>query len=454
MDLTRSAPPVNPRPRPPEQAILPLRYMPMMLRRHGVREAHSRPLVGRRLPDHRIQSWRSSPAMAWLQPMVEWARTPLAYVAIALDIDGREALERLAQANMGGWRVPKPNFCIHRKVTGNALAAYTLRRPVLRGAGAKPFPLAVLARIAEWLAIELQADAGYTGVLVANPSHDDYETVWLRTDGYTLDELRTYIPQGWRRPRPPSRTDVGRNHDVFKALMKVAGSQGRSDREIAQHAVRIYREIDANHPHTFSTGEVRDIVRSVIRYRTQWRDRGWHTSDWIKKQSICGSRNKPEQQRQKGQAGGIASGQARRERTRERDIRILARLRNGESTRQVAAAEGVWQTTVATASARLGVSVEATNMAAGGVNIEATNTDDPPSGGRGAAGPRRADASRSVQGCLPGVVQKLLPQMIPHGGRGAAGPRPRATPPTSGSSRTPTLPVQGRLPGIREPEIV
>ena len=92
----------------------------------------------------------------------------------------------------------------------------------------------------------------------------------------------------------------------------------------------------------FTVGEMYGIVRSVIRYRDQWRGRGWHTTDWKKKQSICGSRNKPEVQREKGQAGGIASGQARRERARMRDIRILARLRNGESTRQVAAAEGVW----------------------------------------------------------------------------------------------------------------
>ena len=441
MDLIRSARPVNLRPRPPDQALLPLRFVPMMLRRHGVREAHSRPLVGRRLPDYRIQSWRSSPAMAWLQPLVEWPRTPLAYVAIALDVDGRDALERLAQANMGGWRVPKPNFCIHRTVTGNALAAYTLCRPVLRRPGAKPYPLAVLARIAEWLAIELGADAGYTGVLAANPSHDDYETAWLRTEGYSLDELRSYIPQGWRRPKPPARTDVGRNHDVFKALMRIAGSQSRSDREIAHHAVQIYREIDVVQPHAFSTGEMCDIVRSVIRYRDQWRQNGWHTDDWLKKQSICGSRNKPEQQRQKG----VRSGQARRERVRERDIRILARLAAGESTRQVAADEGVNQATIARIPRRLGVMRELPTQMIPLVGFR---------GGRGATGPRRADASRSgqgsSQGTLPGLVHEATTTDPPPRGRWVESPRQPVTPPVSGSSRTSTLPVQGCLPGIRD----
>ena len=441
MDLTRSALLVNPRPRPPDQALLPLRYMPMMLRRHGVREAHSRPLVGRRLPDHRIQSWRSSPAMAWLQPLVEWARTPLAYVAIVLDIDDREALERLARANMTASHVPQPNFVIHRIASGHAHAAYTLRRPVLRGAGAKPFPLATLARIAEWLAISLQADAGYTGVLCANPSHDDYETVWLRTEGYTLDELRTYIPQGWRRPRPPSRTDVGRNHDVFKALMKIAGSQGRSDREIAQHAVRIYRELDTNEPHPFGLREMQGIVRSVIRYREQWRQNGWYTDKWLKKQSICGSRNKPEQQSEKG----VRSGQARRERTRERDIRILAHIHDGKSIRQAAAAEGIDHSTVIRIQRRLGVVRELPTQMIPLVGYQ---------GGLGAVGPRRADASRASQGRLPGLHEATNTADLPPRGRGGAVPRPRVTAPTSGSSRTPTLPLQGCLPGIREPEIV
>ena len=437
MDLTRSAPRVNPRPRPPDQALLPLRYTPMMLRRHGVREAHTWPLVGRRVDGYRIQSWRSSPSMAWLQPLVEWARTPLAFVAIVLDIDDQHALELLARANMTASHVPQPNFAIHRTATGHAHAVYTLRRPVLRGAGAKPFPLAVLARIAEWLAIQLQADAGYTGVLAANPDHADYETVWMRTEAYTLDALRDPIPDRWRRPKPPARTDIGRNHDTFKALLRIAGTQGRSDREIAQHAVQLYRELNVNQPHPFTATEMRDIVRSVMRYRQQWRDRGWHTDDFRTKQSICGGRNKPEQQRQKGQAGGVASGQARRARARERDIRILARLAAGESTRQVATAEGVWQTTVATAAARLGV------------NIEATNTDDRPYGGCGAAGPRRAAASRQpvqgLQAVMHGATNTDDPPPVDRRVPGATVSRPRQNPPISGSSGSP---VQGCLPGV------
>ena len=58
---------------------------------------------------------------------------------------------------------------------GHAQAIYVLRRPVLRGAAARPLPLAALAHASEWLRQQLQADAGFTGVLVSNPVHSDYD---------------------------------------------------------------------------------------------------------------------------------------------------------------------------------------------------------------------------------------------------------------------------------------
>ena len=84
------------------------------------------------------------------------------------------------------------------------------------------------------------------------------------------------------------------------------------------------------------------IVKSVLRYRDQWRARGWNVPKWIKRQADRGRRNTRGQQRQKG----IRSGEVRRERTRERDRRILARLKGGQSTRAVAAAQNLPPSTV------------------------------------------------------------------------------------------------------------
>ena len=86
--------------------------------------------------------------------------------------------------------------------------------------------------------------------------------------------------------------------------------------------------------------EVRDIWRSVCRYRARWRAEG-HQQGWLWKQAA------------RGRKGGAASGVVRRARASDRDCFIVARLEAGESQRAVARAFGVRLWTVQTARARL-----------------------------------------------------------------------------------------------------
>ena len=137
-------------------------------------------------------------------------------------------------------------------------------RPVLRGEHVRPFPLSVLARTSEWLAEALHADRGFAGVLVGNPTHEDYETVWLRTKPYRLDELRAFIPQRWRRPKGIARTDAGRNCDVFRALMRFAGNANRSDDDVVRHANALCARLDVVRPHPFTISEVAGIVVGTL----------------------------------------------------------------------------------------------------------------------------------------------------------------------------------------------
>ena len=236
--------------------------------------------------------------------------------------------------------IPTPNLSIYRRKTGHAHAVYTLKRPVHRGAKARPYPLGVLGRCSEWLLTALRADSGFTGVLVANPVHDDYETVWTRREPYTLDELRSFIPDRWRRPRV-ARTDVGRNYGLFRTLLRYAGVESRSDAEVRVYGEQLGTTIDTEHPHAFTHEELHGIIRSVLRRRAEWRSRttGWHKPDWIEAQARAGRKNSREQQAAKG----VRSGESRRDRTQERDERILQHLKDGSSTRQVAAREGISQ---------------------------------------------------------------------------------------------------------------
>ena len=71
-----------------------------------------------------------SPAVAWGYPLLEWARTGTAHLALVYDIDSREALEELAAASMSASAsVPTPNIAIYRKKTQRAHAVYTRGAP-------------------------------------------------------------------------------------------------------------------------------------------------------------------------------------------------------------------------------------------------------------------------------------------------------------------------------------
>ena len=171
-----------------------------------------------------------------------------------------------------------------------------------------------------------------------HPTHTDYSTVWLRRDPYTLTELRKHIPRGWRRPAKAC-TDIGRNCQIFRSLLRYAGVEAHSDEDVAVHADRLYQDLDIYNPHTFGGSELSGVLRSVMRYRKEWRANGWHQPSWTARQAERGRRNSSHQQAQKG----VRSGEARRERTEKRNQRILEALDAGLSTRAVAAMEGISQ---------------------------------------------------------------------------------------------------------------
>ena len=312
--------------------VQPLLFAPGELVACGLRDAHTQPLVGTRTPQG-VRAWRTSPARAWAWPLVEWSRTGNSYAALGFDCDSREAVERAAASCMGAGNLPTPNVYATRTASGHAQVFYLLNRPVHRGEHARAKPLTYLARVAEFYRATLGADTGYTGVLSSNPTHADYQTSYLRADPYALADLASWIPKGWRIPRPAT-TAEGRNVELFRALC----NRGLRDTD---------RQLEA-WAHSYNEGfvppmdaaEVRDIWRSVCRYRARWRAEG-HQQGWLWKQAA------------RGRKGGAASGVVRRARASDRDCFIVARLEAGESQRAVARAFGVRLWTVQTARARL-----------------------------------------------------------------------------------------------------
>ena len=221
-----------------------------------------------------MRTWRTSPAMAWEHPLVEWARTATSYCSIVLDCDSRESQELACAVEAGYGDLPRPNVAAQRASSGHLHLGWNLKTPVHRGAASRPRPLAALGRIAEYYAVTLRSDRGYVGVLAYNPIHSDYATVYPRTDPYDLAELARALPDNWRRPARAADlvSAPGRNCHLFAALCKLA--LGGSDEGVLTWG----RTLNGEFVTPLPDSEVRGTWRSVCRYRARWRVHGHQAS--------------------------------------------------------------------------------------------------------------------------------------------------------------------------------
>ena len=193
---------------------------------------------------------------------------------------------------MGGGELRTPNVYATRKASGHVQVFYLLDRPVHRGEHARVGPLTYLARVSEFYRATLGADYGYTGVLSSNPTHAEYIASYPMVEPYALVDLASVIPRGWRVPRPAT-TAEGRNCELFRALCRRDLQDTDRQLEAFAHAYngQLTPSLDA--------GELRNILKSVYRYRDRWRSHG-HQQAFLWRQAS------------RGRKGGKASGVARR----------------------------------------------------------------------------------------------------------------------------------------------
>ena len=313
-----------------KQRWLPIDEAPLVVRKHGLRDAHSRPLVSPgKVGGVFGVSFRVAPWAAWLFPSLE-LRAANSYTCLILDLDGCGSYERAERAVRRA-KVGALNWAVENKRTGGVHGVWTLAAPVHRAEMALAAPLKRYGRISEYYAAAVGADAGYTGVLTHNPMEDaqlpGFETHWLRREPYTLGELAEYIPFGWRRPKA-SRTAAGRNVDVFCHCMRWAGSPANLGAPVLGEAHRANDglEIPLDPP------EVAGIARSVERYRRKWIKQGRFYSQ--------------AERTAWGRDRGIKSGLARRKRTQERDRAIIQAVTGGQPMRSAARDHGLTHTAV------------------------------------------------------------------------------------------------------------
>ena len=284
------------------KTALAIDHVPAKVRRHGLQEAHAFPMVshGKRNGEYsrpRHVSTREG-WQAWSEIQIA---TPNSWPALVLDLDGKDAVMEYVESVLRG-DMPGYNWLTERRTTGSAHAVYCLRRPVLRGAGARWKPLAKLKRISEYYVRAAHADPANAQVMTHNPmsvaSGERYRTAWGREEGYTLGELARVIPLGWRAPKLV-HSGIGRNVTLFESLCRWAGQKKHEGMDLLAAAHAANGDFD----HPLSLPELSGIVRSVERYRAQWTSRGWHSASFLGKQAS------------RGRKAGIASGASRRKGT-------------------------------------------------------------------------------------------------------------------------------------------
>ena len=280
---------------------------PTKVRAHGLRDAHSYPLVsqGKCSDGAHSASFRVPAAEAWGFPEIE-LRAGNSWPSIVLDVDGSNALQRIVDA-VENDTIRTPCWTVTRKGSGGTHAVWNLERPVHRGKAARKGPLKSLARVSEFYAAALRADSGYNGVLSHNPmsaAHGPgFVTNWFHREPYRLDELGEVIPLGWRKPAI-SVTAIGRNCSMFESLIAWAGKPENRENNVLAAAMAINEEIGRLHgKRPMDQPEVAAIARSVSGYRAKWIAKGaYFTQD---QRSLWGTRR------------GIKSGAARRALTHE-----------------------------------------------------------------------------------------------------------------------------------------
>ena len=302
-----------------------INHAPLKVQQHGLADAHQWPLVSKgKIKDRHGGSYRVPASKAWRFPEIE-LRTGNSYPSMVLDLDGANALYRLVDAVAHG-DILMPNWAVTRKASGGTHAVWNLARPVHRGDSARQAPLRAFARVSEFYAATLKADAGYTGVLAHNPmsrAHGSgFVTNWWHREPYTLPALAEVIPYGWRKPTV-AITAIGRNRSMFETLIRWAGKPENRENNVLAAALSINEAIGRLHGGpALDPPEVAAIARSVDRKRREW----------IAKSSYY----TPEQKTRWGRLRGIKSGAARRKLTVDRDRAIIQAVAGGRSLRDVA----------------------------------------------------------------------------------------------------------------------
>lgn len=177
--------------------------------------------------------------------------------------------------------LPPPNLSVMNPDNGHAHLIYLLSDPVPTSDLARIKPVQFMSAVQEGIRRTLDADRGYAGVIVKNPSHNHWRTTEHCHQPYALQELAEWVelptPREMRkRNKDADYAGLGRNCTIFEIVRLQSYSLVRDywrpggDKSFYEAVLELVlrsNEKDIGNPLGFK--ECRAIAKSISRWT--WR---------------------------------------------------------------------------------------------------------------------------------------------------------------------------------------
>jgi len=150
---------------------------------------------------------------------------PMAYAWMTFDIDRDDAYRAADDAGLKA-----PTVLSINPKNGHGHLSYLLKTPVSRFAASRRKPLEYYAGVERGYRRRLDADRGYSGLIVKNPLHPDWRTDWQALKPYTLEDLDCELAFDDKAPEilRDCELGAGRNVTVFDELRFLAYREVRA----------------------------------------------------------------------------------------------------------------------------------------------------------------------------------------------------------------------------------
>jgi hypothetical protein len=169
---------------------------------------------------------------------------------------------------------PAPNITITNPANKHAHLLYALEVPVRTAPDGLIKPLRYAAAVQSGLTKKLQADCGYSGLIIKNPCHSHWLTEVIHNDFYDLGELADYVNLpiiDIRKSAANEAFGLGRNCIVFDNLR---GWSYQAIRRAGFPSFNLWlamcvdhvEKLNSDFPEPLGYGELHQIAKSVAKW--------------------------------------------------------------------------------------------------------------------------------------------------------------------------------------------